>query len=177
MSDKYTYLHQLPDEAELIHRSAQAVKAIGNPDEGRVGGYLVAWGNPSQRDLHGEYFTPDTDFSLDWYPRRPALFHHGLDGTMKSTLIGAITSIKADDVGLWAEAQLDMHSKYVQAIMQMVKQGALGWSSGSLPHLVEVDNEGHIRRWPIVEGSLTPTPAEPFRTTVGAIKSLIKYVS
>lgn len=174
MSDKYTYLHQLPDEAELIHRSAQAVKAIGNPDEGRVGGYLVAWGNPSQRDLHGEYFTPDTDFSLDWYPRRPALFHHGLDGTMKSTLIGAITSIKADDVGLWAEAQLDMHSKYVQAIMQMVKQGALGWSSGSLPHLVEVDNAGHIRKWPIVEGSLTPTPAEPFRTTVGAIKSLIE---
>lgn len=170
----YTYLNDLPDDAVLIHRTAQGVKAIGNPDEGRVGGYLVAWGNPQQRDLHGEYFTEQTDFALDWYPSRPALYHHGLDGQMQSALIGAITSIKADSVGLWAEAQLNMHNRYVQAIMQMVEKGALGWSSGSLPHLVEVDTNGQIKRWPIVEGSLTPTPAEPQRTTVGAIKSLIE---
>ncbi len=27
-----------------------------NAAEGRVGGYLVVWGNPQQRDLQGEYF-------------------------------------------------------------------------------------------------------------------------
>ena len=39
-----------------------ALKAIG---EDRIGGYLVVWGSPQQRDLQGEYFTPDTDLGLD----------------------------------------------------------------------------------------------------------------
>ena len=34
----------------------------------RVGGYLVVWGHPAQRDLHGEYFTPDTDLGLTGIP-------------------------------------------------------------------------------------------------------------
>lgn len=171
---EFTFLHELPDDAELIHRSAQAIKAIGDPEQGRVGGYLVAWGSDSQRDLHGEYFTADTDFALDWYSQRPVLFHHGLDAKMKSALVGTITTIKADETGLWAEAQLNLRDRFIRKIMQLVEKGALGWSSGSLPHLVKVDSNGHIREWPIVEGSLTPTPAEPYRTTVGAIKSMIE---
>jgi len=34
-----------------------------------------------------------------------------------------------------------------------------------------VADDGRIERWPIVEGSLTPTPAEPRRTEVRTIKS------
>ncbi|MCS7072218.1 MAG: phage major capsid protein, partial [Anaerolinea sp.] len=47
--------------------------------------------------------------------------------------------------------------------------GKLGWSSGSLPHLVDVRPDGRIDRWIIVEGSLTPTPAEPERTAARLI--------
>ena len=54
--------------------------------EGRVGGYLVVWGSPQQRDLQGEYFTPHTDFGLDWYAQRPVLYHHGLDGHLKTEM-------------------------------------------------------------------------------------------
>lgn len=145
-----------------------ALKSLG---EGRVGGYLVVWGNPAQKDLQNEYFTPQSELGLDWYDKRPVLYHHGLDQNLKATVIGTIDTLKADQIGVWAEAQLLMHNKYVEAVLKLVQKGVLGWSSGSLPHLVNVDPNGHIRSWPIVEGSLTPTPAEPRRTDVHTIKS------
>ena len=138
---------------------------------GRVGGYLIVWGSPAQRDLQGEYFTPETELGLGWYDRRPALYHHGLDGDLKSPMIGTIDRLVADETGVWAEAQLDLRHRYVRAIQRLVERGILGWSSGSLPHLVEVADDGRIKRWPIVEGSLTPAPAEPRQTDVQTIKS------
>lgn len=146
------------------------IKAINA--EGRVGGYLVVWGSPQQRDLQGEYFTPQTDLGLEWYEQRPALYHHGLDGELQTATVGVIDTLKMDSIGLWAEAQLDMRKRYVQAVMRLVDKGALGWSSGSMPHLVDVAADGQIKRWPIVEGSLTPTPAEPRHTNIHSIKSL-----
>lgn len=80
-------------------------------------------------------------------------------------------SIKADEVGLWAVAQLDLHKKFAEAVLELVQEGALHWSSGSLAHLVEVGSDGKIKRWPLVEGSLTPTPAEPRKTDIFAIKT------
>lgn len=143
------------------------IKKLGN---GRVGGYLVMWGDERQRDLQGEYFSKDTDLGLDWFPRRPVLYHHGLDSTLRHTRVGEITSLEPDEVGVWAEAQLDLRNRYVEAIMQLVEKGAVGWSSGTLPHLVQVET-GKIAVWPIVEGSITPTPAEP-RLMVIPLKAL-----
>jgi HK97 family phage major capsid protein len=139
--------------------------------EGRVGGYLIAWGSPRQRDLQGEYFTPQTDLGLDWYPQRPVLYHHGLDDTVGSAVIGVIDSLKADAQGLWAEARLNLRQRHAPSVLRLIERGELGWSSGSLPHLVEVAQDGRITRWIIVEGSLTPTPAEPRLTDVQALKS------
>lgn len=157
-----------PDTEHTYFTSGTALKALG---DGRVGGYLVVFGSPQQRDLQGEYFTPQTDFALHMYDRRPALYHHGLDGTLKGMVAGYIDVLKADDIGLWAEAQLDLHNRYVQTVNQLVNKGILGWSSGALPQLVEVEGDGKIKTWPIVEGSLTPAPAEPRRTTIQSIKS------
>lgn len=158
---------------------ATAVKRLG---ANRVGGYLVVWGSPAQRDLQGEYFSKSTDFELGWFDRRPILYQHGLDGNIKTSVIGYIDTLKTDEIGLWAEGdifdvssweakQLKLNAAYLQAVNRLVERGALGWSSGSMPHLVEVDRNGHIRRWPLVEGSLTPSPAEPRRTNVSTIKS------
>ncbi len=138
---------------------------------GRIGGYLVVWGSPGARDLHGEYFTPQTDLALAWYSRRPVLYQHGRDGHLKTAVIGVLDTLRPDDVGLWAEAQLDLRQRYVRAVRALVARGALGWSSGSLPHLVEVEQDGRIVRWPVIEGSLTPTPAEPRRSDAQTIKS------
>ncbi len=141
---------------------------------GRIGGYLIAWGSPDQRDLHGEFFTPQTDLALDWYAQRPVLYQHGLDGHLKTALIGVIDTLQADEIGIWAEAQLHLHHRYLDVVSQLIEDGILGWSSGSVAHLVDVDAEGHIRRFPIIEGSLTPTPAEPRRTQVNLLKKAYK---
>ncbi len=150
-----------------------AVKHI-DADAGRVGGYLVVWGDAETLDLQGEYFSPQTDFALDWYESRPVLYHHGLDGTLKAALVGEIDVLRADDTGIWAEAQLDLRQRYVQAVHRLIEKGVLAWSSGSLPHLVERGADGHIKRWPLVEGSLTPTPAEPRYTDVSTVQHTYK---
>ena len=146
----------------------QAIKQLGN---NRVGGYLVVWGDASTKDLQGEYFTKNTDLGLDWYEKRPMLYHHGLDNKMQTAVVGVIDTLKADEVGLWAEGQLNMRTEYDRAVQRLVDRGALSWSSGSLPHLVIVEPDGEIKRWVIVEGSLTPSPAEPRHTNVRTIKS------
>ena len=141
---------------------------------GRVGGYMLVWGEADRRDLQGEFFTPQTDVGLDWYEQRPVLYHHGLDGALKAAVIGVIDTLRPDETGLWAEAQLDLHKRYVRAVRRLVDLGVLSWSSGSLPHLVDVGEDGRIKLWPIVEGSLTPTPAEPRQTDVQTLKSAYK---
>lgn len=143
---------------------SRAVKMLDGGD-GRIGGYLAVWGDAKQPDLHGEYFTPETDFGLDWFTQRPALYHHGQDATLKADPIGVIDLLRRDEVGLWAEAQLAKRGKYLEAVRELVRRGALSWSSGSLPHLVKTAGDGRIERWIVVEGSLTPTPAEPRLST------------
>jgi len=157
-------------------KTIEAMMKVKTIDDsaGRVGGYLITWGEARQPDMHSEFFTPETDVGLEWYERRPVLYHHGLDGALKAAVIGVIDTLAPDEIGLWAEAQLDLHKRYVRAVRRLVDQGALSWSSGSLPHLVEVEAGGRIKRWPIVEGSLTPTPAEPRRTDVRILKSAYK---
>ena len=96
-------------------QNLSTVKSL-NAEDGRLGGYLVVWGDDSTRDLQGEYFTQATDFALDWFEARPMLYHHGLDGNLKSAVIGRIDHLSIDEVGIWAEAQLDMHKRYVRAV-------------------------------------------------------------
>ena len=160
---------------EIFRNQARTIEAhptLKALDEaGRIGGYLVVWGSPRQRDVQGEYFTPETELGLDWYDRRPVLYHHGQDTALKSALVGVLDTLQADEIGLWAEAQLERRLRYFQALTELVKRGVLGWSSGSLPQLREVASDGRILRWPIVEGSLTPTPAEPRHTEIQSLKS------
>lgn len=150
-----------------------AIKSLD--DNGRIGGYLVRYGSPDMRDVEGEYFTKDSQLELEWYKQRPILFHHGLDGGVKGVAIGMIDVIREDDEGVWAEGILNLRQKYVQAIDRMVKKGILDWSSGTLPQLVEVAKDGFIKRWPLIEGTMTYAPAMPFAATrIHSIKGLIE---
>ena len=149
---------------------APVIKALD--DDGRIGGYLLIWGSPSQRDLQGEYFTPETpSWGCTGMTVAPPCTHHGQDDALKSALVGVLDTLRADETGLWAEAQLEKRLRYFRALLALVQRGALAWSSGSLPHLREVASDGRILRWPIVEGSLTPTPAEPRQTGIQTLKS------
>lgn len=145
-------------------KDAGPLKALAVDESGdvtRVGGYLVSFGDAATKDLTGEYFTPDTDFALDMYPARPALYQHGLDKKVGYSIVGTIDKLEQDDVGLWAEAQLNKANAYAAGVQKLIKAGRLAWSSGTLAHLMKKAPDGRIVKWPLVEGSLTTQPAEP----------------
>jgi len=146
----------------VIHGGA--VKALG---DGKVGGYLVRYGSPTMTDLTGDYFDAQTDFGT--ITTTPVLYHHGYDDRIKLRIIGSGT-LRADDVGVWVEAQLAMRDEYERAIYQMAEDGKLGWSSGTASHLVETERIGNayrVKRWPLgLDASLTPSPAEPRNNAV-----------
>lgn len=129
-----------------------------------VVGLLLPFGGPFNGvDLAGEKFTKATDFCLDWYQAdRPLLFQHGLDKDAGTSPIGRIKAIEMKADGGWMQAQLDASSEYFGAIKELIARGSVGLSSGAMAHLVEVDKKsGSITRWPVVEGSITPTPCNP----------------
>ena len=130
----------------------------------RVGSYLCLWGSPQEADIAGEWFSKNTQeltAVFDGVGAIPAIYHHAIDDTLKSLVIGAVDTMKADDVGLWIEAQIKRRREYEKFIRPLIEQKALGWSSGTLPMARRVNKAtGEILRWPIVEASLTPQPAE-----------------
>lgn len=155
------------DENELI-AFGEEVKALGG---GKVGGYLVRFSDPSTPDLTGDYF--DAKSAINIPADLPLVYNHGSDRTLKKRVIGKVTT-RIDDVGVWAEAQMNLRDEYEKAVYAMAEAGKLGYSSGALPHLVDREPAGksmYIKTWFIGEASLTPSPAE-FRNTVMTLKSL-----
>lgn len=147
---------------------AKAVKFVdGSEDE--IEGLLLPWGGIfNGKDLDGERFSAKTNFCLDWFPdptTRPLLWNHGLDEEAGTSVVGRIKNIEMKpDTGGWMRAQLDKQSKYFEAIKEMVKKGRLYLSSGAMSHLVQKAADGELLRWPVVEGSLTPTPSNLLAT-------------
>lgn len=155
-----------------------SVKSVG---EDRLGMYLVMFGNEKVRDLGKEFFTPKTQDMLNVFKaigKIPAFYHHGLDKNVKAEVVGMYDVMVQDDVGIWAEMQLDKASKYKDAMLMLTEKGALGSSSGCLPTSRQVNKtSGEIERWAIIEGSLTPTPMDyrqRLDTPVEVLKSVYK---
>ena len=149
-----------------------AVKALG---DGRVGGYLVRFSSEADPDLTGEWFTRATYYGPRDGDGADTLVHHGFPlkaglEELADRLLSPLKTTK-DEIGIFAEVVLDMADEYEKAIYELVEQGKLGWSSGAPGHMVRRKDSGEITRWPIAEGSLTPTPAEP-RNRVITLKAL-----
>ena len=152
--DKRTRTLQTPEE--LV-----SIKTIG---PNRIASYLCLWGHKSRKDISGEFFTPNTQELLSVFKaigKVPLLYHHAMDDTMKTLVVGTVESMEVDEVGLWVEAQVREHQAFKRFIEPLISQKSLGLSSGTLPGARKVDRmTGEIKRWPIVEASMTPTPAE-----------------
>ena len=146
------------------------VKALGG---GKIGGHLALFTPANSPDLQGDHFTKSTDFFLENGDQRPILYRHGMHPVIKARKLGKAT-LTVDDVGLFIEGELDLRDKYEKAIYWLAEKGKLGWSSGSMSHLVTRKPNGksfEILSWPVGEASLTPTPVEG-RTSAIPLKSL-----
>lgn len=160
------------DTNELLISFGGEIKALGN---GRVGGYLVRFTDENAPDLEGDFFTKDTDY--DFIDGDPATvyYHHGYDPYLGHRKLSK-GSMKMDDVGVWIEAQLKLRDEYELAVYQMALEGKLGWSSGTLNHLVQRERKGAaywIKSWPLgKDATMTPTPAAgPQLTSVTTLKA------
>ncbi len=146
---------------DLLVFEGGEIKALG---DGKIGGHLVLYGSPDQLDFEGDFFTAETDFDLTEGKDTAIYYSHGLDKNLKQTKLGRGT-LKADDLGIWIEAQLELRDQYEEFVYGMVEAGKLGWSSGTAPHLMareEAEKGFHITAWPLgVDASLTPMPADP----------------
>lgn len=179
-----------PSDSEEEYR-ARLAEALGRPDilvvegtqikslgNGRIGGYLVVFGDPEHTDLSRfrDFFTRETDFGLeeDGTGKSIVLYHHGQDPVLGARRLG-VAHLKLTDVGVWAEAQLALRDEYERQLIRLIEAGKMGWSSGTAGHLVRrvpQPNGSHwIAQWWLgLDASITPTPAEP-RTTVLPLKS------
>jgi len=158
-------------EKDTLVYFGDAVKALGS---GKVGGYLVRWGQPGDVDLTGDYFTPDTDLGVEIGANLPVYYEHGYDPVIKSRKIGKGTILKTDDVGLWFEGQLELRDEYEQKIYKLAEAGKLGWSSQAAGSLVSKSAGAggtKIETWPLAEATLTKSPAE-HRNSAIPIKSI-----
>lgn len=164
-------IDQVATGAERLAVYGSEVKAMGG---GKVGGYLVLFSGPEDPDLQGDYFTKETDFLVDSGETRPILYRHGAHPVIKSKRLGS-GRVTIDDVGVFVEGELDLRDKYVRAIYALVEKGKLGWSSGSMSHLVQRASNGkafEIKSWALGECSLTPSPVEA-RTSAFPLKELL----
>lgn len=147
-----------------------------------IEGVGIPFGGPlNGKDLHGQFFSKNTDFHWHLIPdgMRPLLYQHGLDDTLKTAVIGRWAVKRIDEAGVWVRAQLDKRSDYVEEIKQLLDEGALGLSSATMGHLVKVATKsGEILDWPVVELSLTPNPANPDAYVVKAdVEAPVEYVA
>lgn len=157
--------HDTEEEARAQQRALYASErkshAVKMTDDGWIEGPGMPFGGPfNGKDVDGEFFSTKTNFAFDWFPERPLLYHHGLDKDAGISVVGRVKSWESKtDLGIWTKAQLETSNEYFEAIKELVRQGKLYFSSGTMRHLVKVNKSGEIERWPWVELSLTPAPA------------------
>ncbi len=163
------------DEGLDTPKSAADYMGIKSLPNNRVGSYAVLWGTEDRRDLTEEYFDQSTEeltAVFDAVGRLPFIYHHGLDEEVKTKVIGVVDVLKSDSTGLWYEAQLKMADEYDEAIKQMFDDKRLKTSSQTFAVARRVNSKsGHIERWPIVEITATPTPAEHRMPAIEVLKS------
>ena len=95
-----------------MKRRALAVK-FADEEKGIIEGWGAPYGGPMKgKDLHGEFFSENTDFCLDWFEHRPVLYHHGMDAQKGVEVCGTQISAEVRDAGLWVKCQLNKSQKY-----------------------------------------------------------------
>ena len=116
--------------------------------DGIIEGYGIVFGGPDNKDLQGEYFTPETELCLDGqYPIIVGGKHVG------------VAELSIDDIGVKAKCTLDLSIPTAQAIIKLVEQGKMFLAPGAYAD-TEVDSDGNITRFPLHSISVTSAPVQ-----------------
>jgi hypothetical protein len=123
-------------------------------------------------DLYLTYFNRETNYYIsDLFNQSRAFYRHMADAVISDRLLGAakLTVREAngtDPAGLWGEAQIQIKDEYDAMMMDLVKKGALGISTGASETMYEVRpmkigqrELGYVSKWGVIDWTLTPQPA------------------
>ena len=156
--------------------------AVRMSEAGEVAGYLVRHTSPAETDTYGDYFSAETDHDIPpgEIKSTPIYFHHrdffkvGQDRVERVRSKVGDAKMGVDERGVWIQGVLDERHEYYERIKQLVREGALGWSSGTAQHLIdyeEVKGANHITKWPLgLDATLTHMPAD-FRNRAVSLKA------
>lgn len=148
------------EDDEMIKPNNLAIKELGG---NRLGFYGMLWGDKVNKDLHGEYFTPETDGLTELFDQLgslPFTYHHATDPKVKSFVFGELDTMSPDDVGMWCEVQIKRHKQYKQFIQPLVREESLYPSAETLVGAKQAAKSGEILRWVTSFMTGTPSPAE-----------------
>jgi 2'-5' RNA ligase len=142
------------------------VKALGIKNgKGVLGGQLILYGGSSEKDLTGDWFSEETYYGPRDGDGADTMMHHGipLGKGLEEFADHLFSPLKAarNKLGIWAEVACDLADEFEKKVYELGQKGVWKWSSGTADHMIKKDPTGKIERWPIIEGSFTPTPAEP----------------
>jgi len=115
--------------------------------EVNISGIVVPFAK--ENDSLGTRWDKNTDFEIELFAPHPVLFHH------QRSRLGAATEYEIREKGLYARAVVDLDEEQLAKL----KAGQLGWSSCTMPHLIESDESGYVRAWPLVEISIADLSA------------------
>lgn len=137
------------------------IKAVqGENGEWRLEVLGIPFGSPQDRDSDGQFFDADTNVHLDKYPVIPAVYYHGRDPQGKPidpVYLGPTKYLRTDEKGHWFSVVIEKVKQFAERVWEAAKDGSARASSGSAPHLVRIDDNGHIREWPVIELSVFDT--------------------
>lgn len=125
-------------------------------------GWGLAYGDPRLSDTDHQYFAPDTDFMLEYFPCSPLFYEHGDDPTYGSMPIGKRVSWQVYQYGVWFVHELDMEHPLINRTLKELDNGELSHSSDSIWHYVArgLKPDGKLSVWPAAGQSLVRHPAE-----------------
>jgi len=165
----------------LLGENMHDLKILADTDESvTIGGYGVVF---DTTDLEGETFTRTTDYMLDLVPKKLSFIDHGLGAIVQrdgksielsgiDDPVGYVLNVTPDDKGLYMELLFSKANEYWDIVEGILSSGKAGLSTGTIGHLSKRAGKT-ITRWPIVETSLTMTPAEPRTIGLERLKSIV----
>lgn len=114
------------------------IKAVS---ENTFEGYLVRYGEQSDRDLDLEWFSPNSYFMLKaGYPVKgaPINYQHGMEHKFGNVGIGLFDFVDQDDIGLFVNGQLQNKERYEDMLRELGRVKGIKLLDRDIRHKAEI---------------------------------------
>jgi HK97 family phage major capsid protein len=133
----------------------------------RIAGIVIPF---RQIDSYGTWWDEESNIHRDMFSPQPVLWRHG----DRRERIGTTDpdTVEQTKRGWYAEMVID-DTELGRHAYELVRSGAAGYSTGSVPHMVAFRTDGYCFEWAWVETSVCPIEevASPNKSTIALIRS------